>query len=90
MPVVRFSNAMKYYVDNQGEFFIPGVTIGEVVEQIVTRYPSIKLHLLDSRGNLRRYFNIFVNGRHIRDLNDMKTPVKDEDAVLFMASAAGG
>jgi molybdopterin converting factor small subunit len=51
--------------------------------------PSNRI-LYDSKGNLRRYFNIFVNGTHIRDLNGLETELKEDDKVILMASAAGG
>jgi sulfur-carrier protein len=90
MPIVRFPTVMKYYVNNQAEFSISATTIQGLVEQVVQEYPSVKFHLLDSDGQLRRHFNIFVNGIHIRDLNGMETPLKEDDKVILMASAAGG
>jgi len=62
----------------------------EIVEKVIEQYPAIKFHLVDSEGKLRRHFNVFVNGTHIRDLNGMDTPLKKEDKVILMASAAGG
>lgn len=90
MPTVRFPNVMKYYVDNQAEFFVPASSIQDLVDQVVEQYPSIKFHLLDAEGQLRRHFNIFVNGTHIRDLGGMETKLKEDDKVILMASAAGG
>lgn len=90
MPTVLFPAVMKYYVNNQAEFSISARTIQDLIEQIVHEYPTVKFHLLDSDGQLRRHFNIFVNGIHIRDLNGMKTPLKEDDKVILMASAAGG
>ncbi len=90
MPIVRFPAVMKYYVNNQAEFSIPASSVQGLVEQVVQQYPSIKFHLLDSDGKLRRHFNIFVNGIHIRDLNGMETLLKEDDKVILMASAAGG
>ena len=81
---------MKYYVDNQSEFSVSASTAGELIEEIIEQYPSVKFHLVDAEGKLRRHFNIFVNGTHIRDLNGMETPLKEEDKVILMASAAGG
>jgi len=81
---------MKYYVDNQSEFSVPASTAGELIEMIIRQYPSVKFHLVDANGNLRRHFNIFINGVHIRDLSGMETPLKEEDKVILMASAAGG
>lgn len=90
MALVRFPAVMKYYVNNQIEFSVPASTVQGLIDQIVEQYPSIKFHLLDSEGQLRRHFNIFINGVHIRDLNGMQTPLREEDKVILMASAAGG
>ena len=90
MATVRFPAVMKYYVNGQAEFSVSGSTVGELMEQIVEQYPAVKFHLVDAEGNLRRHFNIFVNGNHIRDLDGMKTALKEDDRVILMASAAGG
>jgi molybdopterin converting factor small subunit len=81
---------MRYYVEGQSEFFADGSTVSELFGNILARYPALKAHLFDSNGNLRRHFNIFVNGVHLRELNGMNTPLKDDDRVILMASAAGG
>ena len=90
MPTVRFPAVMKYYVNNQAEFSVTASTVQDLINQVVEQYPSVKFHLLDSEGQLRRHFNIFINGIHIRDLKGMETPLKEEDKVILMASAAGG
>jgi molybdopterin converting factor small subunit len=90
MPTVRFPHVMKYYVNNQVEFPISASTVQDLIDQVVGQFPSIKFHLLDSDGQLRRHFNIFVNGTHIRDLQGMETMLKEDDKVILMASAAGG
>jgi molybdopterin converting factor small subunit len=81
---------MKYYVNNQSEVVFAGANVTEVVENALARYPALRPHLFDSEGRLRRHFNIFVNGVHIRDLNGMDTSLTEEDVVILMASAAGG
>ena len=90
MPMVRFPVVMKYYVNNQTEFSIKASTVQELIDQVVEQYPSVKFHLLDANGQLRRHFNIFINGTHVRDLSGMETQLQEEDKVILMASAAGG
>jgi sulfur-carrier protein len=90
MAHVRFPAVMKYYVNNQAEFFVPASSVSDLIQAVVEQYPSVRFHLVDSDGNLRRHFNIFVNGAHIRDLNGMETELKEDDKVILMASAAGG
>jgi len=90
MATVRFPALMKFYVDNQSEFIVDGATVSELLDNLLLRYPTLKSHLFDANGDLRRHFNIFVNGVHLRELNGMQTPLKDEDKVILIASAAGG
>jgi sulfur-carrier protein len=90
MPTVRFPNVMKFYVNNQSVFFVSASSVQELVDQIVEQYPGVKFHLVDSEGQLRKHFNVFVNNVHIRDLQGMETQIKDDDKVILMASAAGG
>ena len=90
MPTVRFPALMKFYVDNQTEFEVNGSTVAELIDNVLICYPALKPHLFDAAGALRRHFNIFVNGIHLRDLNGMDTPLKEGDKVMLMASAAGG
>ena len=69
---------------------ISASTVTELLAALVTRYPSLKFHLLDADGKLRRHFNVFVNGEHVRELAGLETKLKPEDKVILMASAAGG
>ena len=90
MPTVRFPALMKFYVDNQTEFEVQGATVAEVLENILVRYPALKPHLYDAKGELRRHFNIFVNGVHLRELSGLATELQTGDKIILMASAAGG
>jgi molybdopterin converting factor small subunit len=90
MAVVRFPAVMKYYVNNQTEFPVSAATAGELIAKIIDQYPAVRVHLVDANGRLRRHFNVFVNGTHIRDLQGLDTPLREEDRVILMASAAGG
>ena len=90
MPIVKFPALMKYYVDNQSEFPVSGSSVAELLENTLVRYPALKPHLYDAKGDLRRHFNIFVNGVHVRELSGLNTSLKEDDKVILMASAAGG
>ena len=90
MPTVKFPALMKFYVDNQSEFPVAGSSVAELLGNILVCYPALKPHLYDTKGDLRRHFNIFVNGVHVRELNGLETSLKEDDKVILMASAAGG
>jgi len=90
MPVVRFPPVMKYYLENQNEFPVRASTVDEIVRLVVARYPAVKIHVFDAEGHLRRHFNVFVNGEHIRELKGMDTILNENERVILMASSAGG
>lgn len=81
---------MKFYVNNQSEFVVEAATVAGLLERVVEQHPSVRFHLLDGQGKLRRHFNVFVNGIHIRELKGLETPLTETDKVILMASAAGG
>ncbi len=87
---MRFPALMKYYVENQAEILVAGSTVRELFSNVLKKYPTLKPHLFDANGDLRRHFNVFVNGIHIRELGGMDAALKDDDKVILMASAAGG
>ncbi len=90
MPIVRFPPVMKYYLENQNEFAVQAATVAEISRIVIERYPMVKSHLVDSDGNIRRHFSIFVNGEHIRELNGLETALNENDRVILTASSAGG
>jgi molybdopterin converting factor small subunit len=81
---------MKYYTNKQSEISVSGPTVIDAVKAVVEKYPKLRVHVFDSEGNIRRHFNVFVNGEHIRELNGVDTVLNDEDKVILMASSAGG
>ena len=90
MPSIRIPAALKYYVDNQSEMDIPASSVTELLAALAERYPNVKFHLLDADGKLRRHFNVFVNGVHIRELDGLATKLNPDDNLILLASAAGG
>jgi molybdopterin/thiamine biosynthesis adenylyltransferase/rhodanese-related sulfurtransferase/molybdopterin converting factor small subunit len=87
---VYISTALQRLVDRQETIRIPGQTVQEVLEGLVTRYPELKPHLFSSEGTLRPFVNIFVNDEDIRHAQGLKTQVGDRDVISIVPSIAGG
>jgi molybdopterin converting factor small subunit len=90
MATLHLPELMKYYVDDQTDVPLNGNTVAEVISDLVTRYPSIKMHIMDKNGNLRRYINLFINHIDINDLNGMDTLVQMDDKIILLPSISGG
>lgn len=66
-------------------------TIGQLVEQMVTRYPALRRELFDSDGNLYGHVHVFVNGRDVPYLeNQMDTVLRPDDKINVFPAVGGG
>ena len=67
-----------------------GATVGDLLKRLVEVRPGLAPRLLDEDGNIPRFVNVFVNGRDVRYLSGLDTPVMPDDEVVILPPAAGG
>jgi sulfur-carrier protein len=65
-------------------------SVGEVVEQLERAHPGLAERILDDRGQVRRFVNIFVDDEDIRFADGLATPVADGATVSIIPAVAGG
>src|SRR5688500_9693709 len=76
--------------EQQDAVEIDGNTIGELLQNLTTKYGGLKQHLYSADGKLRSFVNIYVNDDDIRYLQKDQTPLKKGDTVSIIPSVAGG
>jgi len=81
---------LRPYTDKKDTVEVGGSTVGEVLQNLTSKYGDIRQHLYGENGDLRSYVNIYVNDEDIRYLSKDKTPVKESDTVSIVPSIAGG
>ena len=64
-----------------------GSTVGECLKHLVEQFP--KLELFDKDGELRAYFDMYVNGESAYP-EELDKPVKDEDELDLIPMICGG
>ncbi len=81
-----------YFLEFTGgrmEVTAEGTTVGAVINDLEARYPGIKEHLVDPKGRLQGFVELFVNSQVVYPENtDM--PVRDGDEVEVLMIVAGG
>ena len=68
-------------------------TVQGVLDELSNRYgENFKEYVFDPRnpGSLRSQISIMVNGQSIRDLEDLKTRIKDGDVIAMLPPVSGG
>lgn len=90
MAILRIPTPLRSYTDGQTEVKVGGKNVGQAMEQLVDRYPTLKPHLYNGDGRLRPFVNLFVGENNVKDLQGLETPLKDDERVLLIPSIAGG
>lgn len=65
-------------------------TLREAVDKLEADFPGIKERIVDERGEIRRFVNIYVNGDDVRFLDNLNTALKPGDDVSIVPAVAGG
>ena len=90
MPSIRIPTPLRTYAEGQTEVALEGGTVGEVMNGLVSRYPTLRPHLFSGEGQLRPFVNLFLNENNVKDLQGMDTPLQADDRLLLIPSIAGG
>jgi len=65
-------------------------TLREAVDSLESQFPGIKDRIVDEKGEIRRFVNIYVNGDDVRFLDNLNTALKPGDDVSIVPAVAGG
>lgn len=91
MPVkVLIPTPLRPYVEHQEAVELEGANVGELLDNLASRYGELRKHLFDESGRLRSFVNVYVNEDDIRSLSRVDTEVEDADVVSIVPSIAGG
>ena len=90
MPQVRIPTPPRSLTDGQNTVDIEAPTVGALVQNLDAAHPGFAERLLDAKGELRRFVNIYVNGEDIRYHAGFDTELSSSDEVSIVPSVAGG
>ena len=90
MTKILIPTPLRPFTDKLDAVEIDGATVGELLQNLTTKYGGLKQHLYAADGKLRSFVNIYVNDEDIRYLQKEQTPVKAGDTVSIIPSVAGG
>lgn len=87
---VRLPTMLRPAAGGQAVVHVEGQTVGEVFEDLVSRYPELKSLVLDPDGGLHRHLNVFLNDDDVRYLGKLDAKVSEDDELTLMPAVAGG
>ena len=87
---VNVPTPLRKLTNGDSEVSVEASTVDELIANLDSEFNGIAGKLLDDKGEIRRYVNIFVNDEDIRFLEGKSTPLKDQDEVSIVPAIAGG
>ncbi len=87
---VRIPTPLRQLTNGARLIEVGGGDLAQAIEELDRRFPGIRARLLDERGEVLRFVNIFVNERDIRFLGGLRTPLHDGAEVSIVPAMAGG
>ena len=87
---VRIPTPLRKLTNNEELVEIDAATIGDAIKELQSRFPGIGERLVDEKGEVRRFVNVYVNEEDIRFLKNRETALKDGDEISIIPAIAGG
>jgi len=87
---VRIPTPLRKLTNNEELVEVDAATIGEAIAELQARFTGIQERLVDEKGEVRRFVNVYVNEEDIRFLQNRETPLKDGDEISIIPAIAGG
>lgn len=87
---VNIPTPLRPYAEGHSVVALEGGTIDEILIALARQFPKLHTHLLDERGELRPFINVYLNTADIRYLQKQQTPIKQGDVIWIVPSVAGG
>ena len=77
---------------NRGEVRVDGnaASVSEALTLLWASCPGVRDRVITERGDVRPHVNIFVDGESIRDLDGLRTPVRNGAEIVILPAVSGG
>ena len=89
MTVIRIPPTLRAEVGGARELQAHGETVGDVIDDLVERHPSLRTQLFRN-GGLGSFVNVYLGGEDVRTLDGLDTRVDESETVILLPAMAGG
>lgn len=91
MPItVQIPTALRRHTAGVSSIECAATNLDQLFSVLDEKFPELRPHLRDDKGQVRRFLNIYVNEEDIRFLGGPTYAFQEGDEVLLVPSIAGG
>lgn len=88
MIKINVHSSLTRFTNDQSQLELPIKSTSNLLDQLCLHYDKLRTNILDDRGLLSPYVNIYVNGKNLNQLPDM--PLGDTDKIDIVTALVGG
>jgi sulfur-carrier protein len=90
MPQFRIPGPLRRLSEGQITVLVEATDLGSAIEALDARYPGFRDRLLDEKGELRQFVNVYLNDEDVRLGSGLKAKVSEKDEISIVPAVAGG
>jgi molybdopterin synthase sulfur carrier subunit len=90
LPQFRIPGPLRRLSDGEVTVDVEATDLGSAIEALDARYPGFKDRLLDEKGDLRQFVNVYLNDEDVRLGPGLKAKVAAKDEISIVPAVAGG
>ncbi len=90
MPQFRIPGPLRRLSDGQVTVDVEATDLATAIAALDARYPGFKDRLLDEKGELRQFVNVYLNDEDVRLGAGLDAKVGAKDEISIVPAVAGG
>ncbi|HEY5545580.1 MAG TPA: MoaD/ThiS family protein [Gemmatimonadaceae bacterium] len=90
MPTVNLPSVLTPLANGLHTLDAVGSTVGEAIDDVARRFPSLSPRLRDEHGAPYPFVTIYLNDEDIRFIGGFGAPVQPSDELSVVPAVAGG
>lgn len=87
---VRIPTPLRAFTSGQSELACSGETVRAALRDLERQHPALVGRILDERGDLRRFVNVFVGDKNLRSLGGLDLALPSGAELSIVPAVAGG
>jgi molybdopterin synthase sulfur carrier subunit len=90
MPQFRIPGPLRRLSDGQTTVDVEATDLANAIDALDARYPGFRDRLLDEKGELRQFVNVYLNDEDVRLGAGLRAKVHEKDEISIVPAVAGG
>jgi len=90
MPRFRIPGPLRRLSNGEITVEVGGADLGSAIVALDERYLGFRDRLLDDKGDLRQFVNVYLNDEDVRLGSGLSEKVKEGDEISIVPAVAGG